>query len=165
MNGDYRPTSTRIDYSENSLGYARRYIEVISKGSVEKMIHFIKRVLSVCFVLSVCIFVGCTVQTQDSSYNNEPGSARPVTTYYSGYIYSHDGHITYDIPDGFDFIGETNNVGNSPKTEDFAANEDGYLYKNIEDDELIYFQWKEWDESVDGGEEPYLLLYCKGSPD
>lgn len=95
---------------------------------------------------------------QDS---NEPGSARPVTIYYNGHIYSHDGYITYDLPDDFDFIGETNNVGNSSKTEDFAANEDGYLYKSIENDELIYFQWKEWDEAIDGGEEPYLLLFCK----
>lgn len=93
--------------------------------------------------------------------SNEPGSDRPVTIYYGGHIYSHGGYITYDLPDGFDFIGETNNVGNSSKTENFAANEDGYLYKSIEDDELIYFQWKEWDESVDGGKEPYLLLYCK----
>ena len=89
--------------------------------------------------------------------SNEPGSARPVTIYFAGHIYSHDGYITYDLPDGFDFIGETNNVGNSPKIENFAANEDGYLYKSIENDELIYFQWKEWDESVDGGKEPYLL--------
>ena len=40
---------------------------------------------------------------------------------------------------------------------DFEGNEAGFIYKNTETGEL-WFQYKDWDETVNGEKEPFLLL-------
>ena len=115
------------------------------------------------FCLSLCLLCGCSKsasQDKDSA-PGDPGSAQPVTVFYAGKSFYYDGHLTYEFPEDAQLLGETNNVGNQDKVNNLDSNEDGYVYKNLSD-EFLYFQWKQWDEKLDG-QEPYLLLYYKNS--
>ena len=113
-----------------------------------------------CFWGIVFVLVCLTVIHVLRSRNELEVYALPVHLYYDESLYFYDGHVVYILPKGVELIGETNNIGNATKERNFDGNEDGYVYKNLEENEILYFRWKEWDESVDG-KEPYLLLNRK----
>ena len=77
--------------------------------------------------------------------------------YLNGKGYFHNGELTYELPTGYEYVGEVINVGNTFSGRDFEGNVDGkvYLDKSIED--TAYFSWAEWDEDVDGPA-PFLKL-------
>lgn len=115
--------------------------------------------LVVAAVLCLTVFCGCQPENVQKL---EPGSAQPVNFRYDGRLYSHDGHVVYALPDGLTLLGETNNVGNTfPLEHDFDCNEDGFVYADPDNIQVIYFQWEQWDELTDGGKEPYLILNRK----
>lgn len=124
-----------------------------------------KSTLSVIFALILSLFVmtGCTnrFHLPNGDFSKEPGSALPVTVFYEGNIFAHDGYVIYELPENVEFIGNTKNVGDSKISENYDANESGSLYKESNTNDILYFQYDNWDEEIDGGKEPYLLLYRK----
>ena len=73
-------------------------------------------------------------------------------------MYVYNGHLSYVLPDGFEYVGDIINVGNLLTGLDFEGNCDGHIYMSKSDQSLVYFCWEEWDEEIDG-KEPYLILY------
>lgn len=84
-------------------------------------------------------------------------SSAPAHFYFENKVYVYHGHTVKSLPDNFEFVGKVNNVGESFTGVDFDGNVDGCIYMNKTDRSIAYFQWDEWDESIDG-QEPYLVL-------
>ena len=81
----------------------------------------------------------------------------PAYFYYQGDYYIYSGEIVFSLPDGFELIHEIENTGDSFNSIDFTGNIDGYVYMSESNKELAYFQWKGWNEEIDG-KAPYLVL-------
>ena len=75
--------------------------------------------------------------------------------YLNGKGYFHNGELTYELPAGYEYIGEVINVGNTFSGRDFEGNVDGKVYMDESIVDTAYFSWAEWDEEVDG---PALFL-------
>lgn len=125
---------------------------------MRKMILLFISVLLVSFLITGCLN---SHFLKNNSSLEDPGSALPVLVCYNGILYSHDGKVTYELPENVQFLGKTKNVGSSSISENFDANDSGYLYEENDNSDLLYFQYEKWDEKTDGGKEPYLLLYRK----
>lgn len=89
--------------------------------------------------------------------NGNPVSDAPAHFYYKGSQYSYAGKLVYALPEGFELLGEVNNVGDAFTGVDMDGNVDGYVFMNDSDSSIAYFQWKEWNEDVDG-KMPFLIL-------
>ena len=81
--------------------------------------------------------------------------------YLNGTGYFHHGGIAYELPEGFEYIGDVINVGNGSSGKDFEGNVDGKIYMNESVADTAYFSWAEWNEEVDGGPAPFLKLEVK----
>ncbi len=77
--------------------------------------------------------------------------------YLNGKGYFHNGEITYELPAGYEYVGEVINVGNTFSGRDFEGNVDGKVYLDESIEDTTYFSWAEWDEDVDG-RAPFLKL-------
>lgn len=77
--------------------------------------------------------------------------------YLNGKGYFHNGEITYELPAGYECVGEVINVGNTFSGSDFEGNVDGKVYMDESIEDTAYFSWAEWDEDVDGPA-PFLKL-------
>lgn len=77
--------------------------------------------------------------------------------YLNGKGYFHNGEITYELPAGYEYVGEVINVGNTFSGRDFEGNVDGKVYMDESIEDTAYFSWAEWDEDVDGPA-PFLKL-------
>lgn len=77
--------------------------------------------------------------------------------YLNGKGYFHNGEITYELPAGYECVGEVINVGNTFSGRDFEGNVDGKVYLDESIEDTAYFSWAEWDEDVDGPA-PFLKL-------
>ena len=93
-----------------------------------------------------------------TDYDDSPSDS-PATFYYGGGIYCYHGDLVYELPENVEFLGEVNNVGETYSSAwvDMDGNVDGYIFMDTSDKTFVYFQWKEWDEAVDG-KESYLIL-------
>lgn len=146
------------------LAIAMGYIDAdLVSGALEYMPTSTRKVWKYITTLAACIvlvlgigFVFCRQEIPHSVKPN-PG-ALPAQFYLDGYAYTYDGHYSYELPEGFEFIGKVKNVGDSFTGLDFEGNVDGYIYMSEADETIAYFQWETWDEEVDG-KEPYLILY------
>ena len=72
----------------------------------------------------------------------------------------HNGRITYELPEGYEYVGDVINVGNTSSGKDFEGNVDGNIYMNKSVTDTAYFSWAEWNEEVDGPS-PFLKLEIK----
>lgn len=111
-------------------------------------------------VAAVIVLVTCFLST----YHNEPDeiSDPPNIIFLHGEYYIDSGHWVFSLPDDAVLLGEVNNVSKEkafPNTslKDFDGTRDGYIYMCPEDDDVIYFQHKTWNESV-AGKEKYIIL-------
>ena len=80
--------------------------------------------------------------------------------YLNGTGYYHHGGITYELPEGFEYIGDVINVGNTSSGNDFEGNVDGKIYMNESVADIAYFSWAKWNEEIDGLA-PFLKLEAK----
>ena len=82
--------------------------------------------------------------------------------YLDGKGYFHHGKLTYELPEGYEFIADVINVGDtfSGSGEDFEGNVDGKIYMNQTVSDTAYFSWAEWNEEADGPA-PFLKLELK----
>lgn len=125
----------------------------------KKITHFWKHIVAVaaCVVLILGIsFIIPNNETPPIS-DTPPVSSAPAHFYFEGNLYSFSGKLVYSLPEEFKFISEVKNVGDSFTGIDFEGNVDGYIFMNESDKTIAYFQWKEWNEEIDG-QEPYLVL-------
>ena len=83
--------------------------------------------------------------------------AAPAHFYLDGKGYIYHGKLVYELPDGFEYIGDVINVGNTFSGKDFEGNVDGKIYMSESVSDFAYFSWAEWDEDVDGPA-PFLKL-------
>ena len=70
--------------------------------------------------------------------------------YLNGKGYFHNGELTYELPAGYEYVGEVINVGNTFSGSDFEGNVDGKVYLDESIEDTAYFSWAEWDEDIDG---------------
>lgn len=77
--------------------------------------------------------------------------------YFNGKGYFYTGELTYELPAGYEYVGEVINVGNTFSGSDFEGNVDGKVYMDESIEDTAYFSWAEWDEDVDGPA-PFLKL-------
>ena len=77
--------------------------------------------------------------------------------YLNGKGYFYNGELTYELPAGYEYVGEVINVGNTFSGSDFEGNVDGKVYMDESIEDTAYFSWAEWDEDVDGPA-PFLKL-------
>lgn len=101
--------------------------------------------------LALLMLFGC------SDEKEEPGNAYPIMMQYNGIMYFHRGCCINETDESFELFGEIKEVPANEIENDFEGNEAGFIYKNTETGEL-WFQYKDWDETVSGEKEPFLLL-------
>lgn len=77
--------------------------------------------------------------------------------YHNGKGYFHNGELTYELPAGYEYVGEVINVGNTFSGRGFEGNVDGKVYMDESVVDTAYFSWAEWDKEVDGPA-PFLKL-------
>ena len=110
--------------------------------------------IAIIFMCLLSLF-GCTAYSGEIPAELPP--ALPACVYYNGSLYSHVGDVIYFLPEKAELIGETNNVGSDMKS-DLDSTVNGYVYTIPDNSTELLFQWKEWDEQVDG-KEPFLVLH------
>ena len=151
------------------LAIAMNYIDesLISGAIAYKPVHrknntyfwkYIAAAACFCVIVIGSIFVLSRNDASPSSDIPSPGEA-PVHFYFEGNLYSYSGDLVYSLPEGFQFVREVKNVGDSFSGVDFEGNADGSVFMSEVDRTVAYFRWKEWNEIIDGPE-PYLVLYC-----
>ena len=112
------------------------------------------------FVLAlVCMssLVGCQNRPNASTETSENQWAIAAHFYHGGKGYFHHGGVAYELPDGYEYVGDVINVGNTFSGKDFEGNVDGKVYMNETVADTAYFSWAEWNEGVDGPA-PFLKL-------
>ena len=77
--------------------------------------------------------------------------------YLDGRGYFHHGKLTYELPEGYEYVGDVINKGNVSSKNDFEGNVDGKIYMNETVTDTAYFSWAEWEEEIDGPA-PFLEL-------
>lgn len=77
--------------------------------------------------------------------------------YLDGNGFFHNGKLSYELPEGYEYAGDVINVGNIFSGKDFEGNVDGKIYLNEAVTEVVYFAWAEWGEEQDGPA-PFLKL-------
>lgn len=84
--------------------------------------------------------------------------------YLDGNGYFYHGKFTYELPEGYEFIGNVLNVGDTftGSAKNFEGNVDGRIYMHQADSEAAYFSWAEWDTEADGPA-PFLKLELKSA--
>jgi len=91
--------------------------------------------------------------------DNTNSWALPAHFYLDGKGYFYRGKLTYELPEGYEFIANIINVRNTSSfyRKDFEGNVDGKVYMNEAVSDTAYFSWEVWDEEVDGPA-PFLKL-------
>lgn len=91
--------------------------------------------------------------------SSEKQWALPAHFYLDGKGYFYNGSLTYELPDGYDYIGDVINTGDTSSAfrKDYEGNVDGKIYMNESVPDTAYFSWAEWNEEIDGPA-PFLKL-------
>ncbi len=131
--------------------------EVYKPVSKKTLISHWKPLVAVAACLVIVLSIGIFTLNIDPSANNPTAHAAPAHFYFENNCYIFTGELVYSLPENFDFVSEIKNVGDTFTGIDFEGNVDGYVYMNDSDKSVAYFDWRYWDESVDG-EEPYLVM-------
>jgi len=120
------------------------------------------RAITIALILTCIIgLIGYQKANEEKSNTivNPNSWAMAAHFYLDGNGYFHNGKITYELPDGYKYVGVVINVGDTssgPK-KDFEGNVDGNVYMNPFVFDTAYFSWAEWNEEVDGPA-PFLEL-------
>lgn len=115
-----------------------------------------------CLVVALLPLINSMVNTETPN-NPNPG-ALAAHFYLDGKGYFYHGELTYELPEGYEYVGDVINVGDisSGSRKDFEGNVDGRIYMNPSISDTAYFSWadSEWNEEVDGPK-PFLKLEIK----
>lgn len=105
----------------------------------------------------VPIAASVIVEAVEVRIANSNSWAMAAHFYHNGKGYFHNGELTYELPAGYEYVGEVINVGNTFSGRDFEGNVDGKVYMDESVVDTAYFSWAEWDKEVDGPA-PFLKL-------
>lgn len=114
----------------------------------------------------VCVLclAGCQNSPDTPAETPDNPNARALTAhfYLDGKGYFYHGELTYELPEGYAFIANVINVGDTSSgyRKDFEGNVDGRIYMNQSVSDTAYFSWAEWNEEADGPA-PFLKLELK----
>lgn len=112
----------------------------------------------------LCIWVALLpLLTGSPKTTDDPNPGALAAHFYlNGKGYFYHGELTYELPEGYEYISDVINVGNrfTGTGGDFEGNVDGKIYMSESDPNVAYFSWAEWDEEADGPA-PYLKLERK----
>lgn len=111
-----------------------------------------KKIIAMALIL-LFVFAGCRAEKPE-----EPGNAYPIMAQYEGKFYFFRGKLTKAVPEGYEYLGKINCVDTHSIEKDLDGNEEGYLYKNDGESDLLCFEYKEWDEELNGKKAPILFL-------
>ena len=118
-----------------------------------------KKIGAILLCLSILLLViGCGTPKVEQEVPTNPDSWAITAHFYldeKGYFYN--GELTYELPEGYEYIGDVINVGDTFSGDDFEGNVDGKIYMNETVSDTAYFSWAEWDEEIDGAA-PFLKL-------
>lgn len=119
-----------------------------------------KKVVAIlcCFMLSI-LLVGCVIHKvkREETSDNANSWAIAAHFYLDGKGYFYNGKLTYELPEGYEYIADVINVGDTFSRNDFEGNVDGKIYMNKNVSNTAYFSWAEWNEEIDGPA-PFLKL-------
>lgn len=93
-----------------------------------------------------------------STENNINPAIGPLYVYYAGVAYVYRGYYNTALPEGFEYAGGVNNIGENIPQQSFDSNYEGCIYINQNNPDVIYFRWYNWDEELEGKPEPFLIL-------
>ena len=123
----------------------------------------ITRAITIGLILACILgFIGYQKANETISNTNENSNSLAIAAHFyldeKGYFYN--GILTYELPDGYEYVGDVINVGDAFSGKDFEGNVDGKIYMNQAVSDVAYFCWAEWDEDIDGPA-PFLKLEFK----
>ena len=123
---------------------------------MKKLLAF---VLTLSFVFGL---VACGNKDESYPIKNPNSWAIAAHFYLDGKGYFYNGKLTYELPEGYEYVGDVINVGDtsSASRKDFEGNVDGKIYMNQSVSDTAYFSWAEWNEEIDGTA-PFLKLEVK----
>ena len=104
----------------------------------------------------------CSLKDDSGASAGENSWAIAAHFYLDEKEYFYNGKLTYELPEGYEYVGDVINVGDTFSGKDFEGNVDGKIYKNQSISDTAYFSWAEWDEEIDGPA-PFLKLEVKES--
>ena len=129
------------------------------------MKKFITKAITIGLIL-VCVlsFIGYQKANEGKkrTFENPNSFAIAAHFYLDGKGYFHNGGLTYELPEGYEYVGDVINVGDTFSSKDFEGNVDGKIYMNQSVSDTAYFSWAEWNEEIDGAA-PFLKLELKKS--
>lgn len=120
----------------------------------------ISRAITIALILTCIIgFIGHQKKEKNHTIENPNSWAMAAHFYLDGKGYFHNGKLTYELPEGYKFVGDVINIGDtsSGPRKDFEGNVDGKVYMNPFVSDTAYFSWAEWNEEEDGPA-PFLKL-------
>ena len=120
----------------------------------------IKRAMTIGLILTCILgFIGYQKANEEKSHIIEETNSWAIAAhfYLDGKGYFYNGKLTYELPEGYEYVGDVINVGDILSGKDFEGNVDGKIYMNQSVSDSAYFSWTEWTEDVDGPA-PFLKL-------
>lgn len=125
----------------------------------------ITRAMTIGLILACILgFIGYQKANETNSNTSKNSHSWAIAAYFyldeKGYFYN--GKLTYELPEGYEYVGDVINVGDtsSASRKDFEGNVDGKIYMNQSVSDTAYFSWAEWNEEIDGTA-PFLKLEVK----
>ncbi len=101
------------------------------------------------------------VNTIAPDYGMDPGAMGVPIVYYEGKKYIYKGRLVRSIPKTAVYMSEVIDVGSSfeyiSEHKNYEGTCSGYVYIDKNDDSVMFFEWKDWDEEIDG-EKKFLIL-------
>jgi len=125
----------------------------------------ITRAMTIGLILACILgFIGYQKANKEKHHTIENPNfwAMPAHFYLDGKGYFYNGKLTYELPEGYEYVGEVINVvdTSSGSRNDFEGNVDGKIYMSQSVSDIAYFSWAEWNEDADGPS-PFLKLEHK----
>ena len=126
-----------------------------------------KRIFLIVTLISLFTLAGCgewremhaLESTIPAGLTNENDDSWAISAhfYLDGKGYFYNGKLAYELPEGYEYVGNVINVGNTFSGKNLEGNVDGKIYINESVSDTAYFSWAEWDEETDGPV-PFLKL-------
>lgn len=114
---------------------------------------------SICLIVTGIVAAVIYRNSQVTATNENIMAGGPALfVYYEGHYYFYRGYYDKALPEGYEYAGQTNNIGMNTPEHNLDSNKYGRIYVNETVPDVIYFRWNSWDEEFEEKPEPYLIL-------
>lgn len=128
--------------------------EAIKSGRQKNRKKRIVIAASICTILLLCTV---KVISNYTDIGQNIDSTAPPCVHYNNDTYIYHGKIVYELPESATYISETTYKTHFPLENNYESNREGRIYLDKSSSDIVYFQWKEWNE-IEYGREPYLIM-------